>query len=538
MGITPFALNGIPMRPFANRRMAKLLNSCEDVEGRTLVLIQLKGGNDGLNNIIPIAQYGRYNTLRPNIGIKETTMVPLDNTLADKDKIGLHPALTPIKEMYEKGMAAIVQGVGYENMNQSHFKGTDLWLSGGDTSSANFNIGSGWMGRSLQAMYPEVLGVPTTEMPDPLGIQVGDASPSLGFHTDTEYQNVINLAGQDAGGFYSLVQTIGGAPILNIPDSEYGDELAFIMGIERSVSKYAKRISDVFNAGSNAVTYPANNAFADQLKTIARMIRGGSKTKIFLCQIGSFDTHSGQVDAGTTEVGIHGTLLSNLAQGVKAFFDDLEALGIADQVTACTFSEFGRCARENGSFGTDHGTLEPIYLFGKNIAAGVQGTNVNLSDLTNDNQLKGVQFDYRQIFTTLLQDWLGASDYVLEQAMFDGYNKMSLIDSAAVVNPDCYIGGTSTSVLEGDSPTRSLKVFPNPASIIAEITYESAGEFDARLSLHSLGGSMIHAQQVRILPGLNYMDVPVFDLPAGVYFARLENRQNGRAEVVKLNVVK
>lgn len=538
LGVTPFALNGFSMRPFANSRMAKLLSSCDDVEERTLILIQLKGGNDGLNNVIPLAQYSRYATLRPTIGVAESKLVTLDSTLSDRDKIGLHPALTPVKALYEKGMASIVQGVGYESMNQSHFKGTDLWLTGGDSTPDNFNLGSGWMGRSLQAMYPEVLGVPTTEMPDPLGLQIGDPNPSLGFHTETEHQNVINLSGQDVSGFYSLIQTIGGAPIKNVPDSEHGEELDYIMNVERSVAKYAQRISEVFNAGTNAVTTYANNGFANQLKTVARLIRGGCKTKVFLCQLGGFDTHSGQVDLTDTSIGEHAELLATLAEGVKTFFDDLEAMGLSDKVMACTFSEFGRCAKENGSFGCDHGTLEPVFVFGKNVNAGVNGTNVNLSDLTNDNQLKGVQFDYRSIFTTLLQDWLGASDYVLEQTMFDGFNKMPLVDTAAVAAPECYIGGTATSALEAGGMQRALTVFPNPATVIAEVSYESRSEFEGRLTLHSLGGTLISAQNVRIAPGANYFDVEVFSLPAGTYFARLENRRTGGAEVVKVNVVK
>jgi uncharacterized protein (DUF1501 family) len=120
--------------------------------------------------------------------------------------------------------------------------------------------------------------------------------------------------------------------------------------------------------------------------------------------------------------------MQTLSDAVKTFFDDLQLMGLGDQVVACTFSEFGRCAKENGSFGTDHGTLAPMMVFGKNVKAGVSGTNPNLDNLTSDNQLKDMQFDYRQVFGTLLQDWLGANPYVMEEAMFDGYSKMKLID--------------------------------------------------------------------------------------------------------------
>jgi uncharacterized protein (DUF1501 family) len=537
VGATSFAVNGFSMRPFANEKMAQILGSCDDVSERTLVLIQLKGGNDGLNNIIPIAQYSQYAALRPSIKIAESNLLALDNTLADKDKVGLHPSLSPIKALYEKGWASIVQGVGYASMNQSHFKGTDLWLSGGDSTVANNSLSSGWMGRSLQAMYPDVKGAPTTEMPDPLGLQIGDPSPSLGFHTETEHQNAINLSGQDVAGFYSLVQTIGGAPVVNVPDSEHGDELNYIMNVERSVNKYAARISQVFNAGSNSTVAYANNSFSNQLKTVARLIRGGCKTKIYLCQLGGFDTHNAQTEINATESGTHADLLANMATGVKAFFDDLEALGIADKVTACTFSEFGRCAKENGSYGSDHGTLEPVYVFGKHIKAGVQGTNVNLSDLTQDNQLKGVQFDYRRIFTTLLQDWLGANNYVLDQTMFDGFTKMPLLDTPSIADPGCYIGGTITDATEA-AALRAFSVFPNPANIITSASLISDTAYDARLTLHSMGGSVVFSNTVRVEAGENYFDIDVFSLTSGTYFVRIENKNNGRAQVAKLNVVR
>ncbi|MFN0037044.1 MAG: DUF1501 domain-containing protein [Saprospiraceae bacterium] len=539
--VTPFVVNGTAMRPFANSKMARLLSSCEGVEDRVLVLIQLKGGNDGLNTLIPINQYDTYANLRPTIGLPESAAINLDTTLGNNEQVGIHPSFLKIKELYEKGWAAVVQGVGYESMNQSHFKGTDLWLSGGDGTIANNSLKSGWMGRALQSFFPEVVGVPTAEMPDPLGIQVGDPSTSLGFHTESEHQNVLNLSGQDASGFYSLIQTIGGAPIANVPDSEHGTELEFIMGVEQSTSLYAQRITQVFNAGSNFLAnYATTNGsrFAPQLQTVARLIKGGCKTKIYLCQLGGFDTHNAQVDGGTPAVGDHANLLLDLAESIKNFMDDLEGLGIADQVTACTFSEFGRCAKENGSDGSDHGTLAPMFVFGKNIAAGVQGTNVNLSNLTNDNQLQGAQFDYRQVFTTLLQDWLGASEGVLTDTMFEGFNKMPLVDSAAIVSPDCYLPvtvGTNDAYLK----EKPLTIFPNPASIQAEIGFSNTdGAFDARLTLHSLGGSLVSATNVRVEQDANVFFLDVSPLPPAMYFVRLEDKGTGRAHVAKLNVVR
>jgi uncharacterized protein (DUF1501 family) len=537
-GVSSFAVNGFSARPFSNSRIANILASCDGAQDRSLVLIQLKGGNDGLNMIIPAANYDRYATLRPTTKINDSgtgAFIPIDNTLPTADQAGLHPAMTGLKDLYDRGWLSVVQSAGYQSMNQSHFKGTDLWLSGGGGSPDLNNLTSGWMGRALQAFYPHIEGVPVADMVDPLGIQIGDPTTSLGFHTDTEHQNVINLSGQDPSGFFSLIQTIGGAPIMNVPDSDHGVELEYIMGVERSINLYAQRITDVFNAGSNSITTYPTGTLAAQLKTVARMIKGGCKTKIFLCQLGGFDTHSAQVDSGDTSLGSHANLLGQLSSSIKTFLDDLEGMGLANNVMGCTFSEFGRCAKENGSFGTDHGTLSPMIVFGKDAKPGVFGTNPDLNNLTNDNQIKVMQFDYRQVFATLLQDWLGANPYVMEQTMFEGYNKMKLVARESRVDPDCQWGGAEIVV----DQFRPMSVYPNPASISTEVSYENRGEaFDAYLSLHSLGGSLLATRSEIVHPGFNAYYFDVAALPEGIYFVRLQDKRNGKAEVMKLSVVR
>ncbi|MBK8557851.1 MAG: DUF1501 domain-containing protein [Lewinellaceae bacterium] len=541
-GVSSFMVNGFSMRPFANSRINRVLSTCDGVEDRVLVLIQLKGGNDGVNTVIPIPQYDRYAELRPIIKIPDTgpeRFIKLDNTIPWADQVGLHPVMTSLKALYDQGWMKIVQGVGYENINQSHFKGTDLWLTGGDSTPDKFNLHSGWMGRALNAMYPDVMGTPIPDMLYPLGIQIGDPYPSLGFHTETEHQNFINLYGQDPEGFYSLVQTIGGAPLLNVPDSEYGDELKYIMGVEDSVDQYSQYITQAFDAGSNAITAYPQNGLANQLKTVARLVRGGCKTKIYLCSMGGFDTHGSQIPPeGTITLGGHADLLRILSDSVKTFFDDLNGMGIADQVMACTFSEFGRCARENGSAGTDHGTLAPMFVFGKGAEAGVEGTNVDLQNLAGDNQLSGMQFDYRQVFTTLLQDWLGASDDVLVEAMFQGYAKIPVVNEAFVVDPDCYVGTTDLFDVPGAGQKNVLQVFPNPASVRTEIFYRSDRAFKGSMSLHSLGGALVSTRPLQVQAGDNVFYLNVQSLPPGPYFLRLENSATGSAQVSKLNITR
>jgi uncharacterized protein (DUF1501 family) len=538
--VTPFVVNGYSMRPFASRRLAGMLAGCDGVEERVLILIQLKGGNDGLNTVIPIEQYDKYAQLRPTTRVSDTgtgKFIALDSTLAPKDQVGIHPAMPGFKDLYDQGKLAVVQGVGYENLNQSHFKGTDLWLSGGDGTPNNSQLRSGWMGRALQGFYPDVEGVPTTKMPDPLGIQVGSAAPSLGFHTETEHQNMINLSGQDPAGFFSLVSTIGGLPLLNIPDSQYGDEIAFMLNVETSVSAYAQRITQVFNAGSNSVTYPQSN-LSNQLKTVARLIKGGCKTKIFLCEMGGFDTHDQQILTGDPTQGDHPDLLFDLSQSVKAFMDDVIALGLEERVMAVTFSEFGRCAKENGGSGTDHGTLAPMFLVGKNVKAGVLGTNVNLSDLTTDNQLKGTQHDYRQVFATVLQDWLGADANVMEDALFQGFQKVGLVDAAAVVDPGCYLPTQSSGLADLLSVQSRMRIFPNPAVHHAELRYKGDQHADAQIHIFAADGRRVRQMFISLNPGESVQFLPVSDLLSGTYQVILEARDAGILERGRLVVVR
>ena len=540
LSISPFLVNGLNMRPYANSSLARALANCADIEGRVLVLVQMKGGNDGINTLIPIAQYDTYASQRPNIKVPDSgagQFIDVDTSVKDNYRTGLNPGMTALKEMYDNGQANIIQGVGYQSPNLSHFRSTDYWLSGGDGTSSNSSIASGWMGRALQALYPDVKGAPIASMPDPLGIQVGDPNPSLGFHTETEHQSSINLSGQDPAGFFSLVQSIGGAPVLDVPESEHGEELEYIMSVEQNVSQYAQRITEVFNAGENVGSYP-NLSLANQLKTVARLIRGGCKTKVYLCSTGGYDTHSAQVAVGATYEGNHFDLLWTLTQSIKAFHDDLEAMGIGEQVLSCTFSEFGRTVFENGSNGTDHGTLAPMFVFGKNVNPGISGANVNLSDLTNGNHLKNMNYDYRQVFATLLQDWLGVNDFVMEAAMFDNYVKMPLVAPSQVVNPGCYYGGTEIAIDNDFTKPGGFVLYPNPARYHVEISYQGVKNGGGRLSMFDLGGKLIYSGKVQIQPGSNVFYIDLAEQRAGTYIVRIDDETTGQAQVDKLQVVK
>ena len=446
----PFVLGGVPIRLMASPTLANL--SCTGIENRVLVLVQLHGGNDGLNTAIPVNQYSRYKTLRPNIAIPDTgtkKFINLDTSLSLANQVGLHPEMTGFKALYDQGKMALIQGVSYPNNNKSHFKATDDWLTGGDNTT---NPTSGWVARYLDHYYPNFpADYPNTEMPDPIGLELGSRSVSLMFHRSGKLSTGLALTGSP-GAFYTLVSGTGGLLPTTVPTSDFGDKLSFLMGVQQNGDSYAQRLNQVYNAGSNSsgVTYPTtyhttgvpyyNNILSSQLKVIARLLKGGLKTKVFLVRLTGFDTHNGQVVSGATATGRHAVLLYHLSGAVKAFQDDLKALGIEDKVMTVSFSEFGRRATQNGSLGTDHGTLAPMFVFGKGVKAGVKGSNPNLSNL-NRNNLQGLQFDYRRVYTTLLQDWLGADDQTITATTFSAYKnqKLDLINNTAKVDPSCYL---------------------------------------------------------------------------------------------------
>ncbi len=445
LGLTPLLINGTPLKTFANSDLLRAMD-CTGVSERVIVLVQLKGGNDGLNTLVPLDQYATYQSLRPNIALPSTganSYLTLDNTLPTAQHMGLHPSMQGFKSLYDDGLMSIINAVAYNSPNRSHFKSTDLWLTGGDGSQTNYNIPTGWMGRYLDHMFPGYAGNPDTLMPDPLGIQLGDNQQSLGFHSASEHASAVNLSYASPGGFYNLINEIGGTHVANVPNTEYGKELEYIMNVEDSTARYAQRISDVFNAGSNsaAVTYPAHY-FANQLKTVARLIDGGSKTKIFLVGLGGFDTHVEQSELTDPAIGRHADLMYYLSEGVKAFQDDITALGHADKVMTVTFSEFGRKPIENESWGTDHGTIAPMFVIGKGVQPGVHGNNPDLTNVDNNGLfIDEIQHDYRQVFTTVLQDWLGSDDTAMGDTYFSPFlaQKLALVSPTHFVDPSCYV---------------------------------------------------------------------------------------------------
>ena len=520
-GATPLALSGFPIHLFAqNNQLQKAV--AENLNDKVMVILQLHGGNDGLNTIIPLDQYSDYYSLRPNIAIPDRgsrKYIQLDSTLPVEDQVGLHPDMIGVKELYDQGKVAIVQGMSYENNNGSHFRGRDIWFMGG---SFNDYYGSGWMGRFLDHVYqgyPD--NYPNEQMPDPLGIEIGSGI-SLAFHRDNGIP--AGLSVQNPQQFYDLINGVGGNLPDSVANSYYGDELSYIMGIENQSNDYAERLKQVYDKGSNSnvvypETYPLNapkgslrNQLAGQLRLIARLLSGGCQTRIFLARIGGFDTHAQQVEAYDATMGSHAALLYHISSAMKAFQDDLRNLGLEDRVISLTFSEFGRRPKSNGSYGTDHGAAAPMLVFGKAVRPGIFGSNPDLNNLERGNIPQ--QFDYRQALVTLLQDWMGASDEAIDQTLFSEYRnqKIDLIGEITASKNDFY-----------QNRFTLYNCYPNPATTKASFSYFINKKTFVSLKLFDIKGrevmSVVDEAQA---PGKHVYTVDVSRLKAGAYVYSLK----------------
>ena len=352
---------------------------CSDIEDRVLVVIHLNGANDGLNTLVPLAQYDAYANARPTLKINQSTLTSLDDTLDDNKKMGLHPSFTSFLDLYQNEELAIIQGVGYPLANRSHFKSQDLMFRGGDGTPENFDLEDGWFARYFDYRYPNYSGVPFQGMPDPLGLLMG-SHINTGFHSQEAHELYLRVGGANISNYYNQLSNINDLPLETGSNTDQGEALQHIINVEQNTSLYADRILACYNAGSNNdTTYPGDQ-LGSQLKTVARLLSGGLQTKVFQCNKGGFDTHASQAWASNPVAGKHATLLGHMSKSIKAFQNDLKAQGLDHKVLTVVFSEFGRKVIENANYGTDHGTLNHMFVIGSAVKAGVYGQNIDLSN--------------------------------------------------------------------------------------------------------------------------------------------------------------
>ncbi|MBL7859558.1 MAG: DUF1501 domain-containing protein [Cyclobacteriaceae bacterium] len=543
----PFTLGGIPIRLMAENSLTRMAG--QSTNDRVLIILQLHGGNDGLNSIIPVEAYDLYYQWRANIAIPTKNslrkMIPLDSTLPSAVQVGLHPDMIAMKDLYDRGRMAVVQGVSYKNNNGSHFRGRDISFMGGGFDDY---FSSGWVGRYLQQEFaPQIYpnDFPNAEMKDPLAIEMG-SDVSLIFHQEGNIPTSISL--NDPQSFAQLVEDLEGfndegidprgKPPLALNDSPYGKELNWILGLEDKSEDYAERLYEVFqNAPATSITYPERypfnaprgsmrNGLTPQLQLIARLLDGGGpglgvKTKVFLVKMGGFDTHAEQVESYDPTMGQHAALMYHIASAMKAFQDDLKARGLEDRVLTVTTSEFGRRVRANGSYGTDHGTGAPVMIFGKGVQPGVVGT---VPDLNKENV--EMQFDYRQVYANLLRDWMLVDENKINTDIFfkdflngpkeDGSGNYEPLPLATQI-----ISGVQENFINNRFNLEDC--YPNPATEFTTIKFKINTTHHVTLSLSDNQGRLIQTLlQEERNEGEHEIRVHVQDLPVGIYFYELK----------------
>lgn len=368
---------------------------------RILVIIRLKGGNDGLNTFVPVFDYSKYASLRPTLKIATSDLTTLNS------KYSVPKYATSFKNMWDDGKMKVIQNVGYTNSDMSHFKSTDIW----DSAQTGSGDKSGWMGRYLWNQNPDFI---TNPSPEPLAIQIGGDGNILFFN-----ENNINMAMNviDPTSLYNIAKT---GNLYSVGGNEacyYKDQLDFMKSMINNTFYQTQTIKNAYDAGSNSVTFP--KGLGESLMLVSRLIKGGLGTKIFMLTLDGFDTHAQQDTR-------HPELIIELGDSIKAFYEDLSMTGKDNHVLTMTFSEFGRRVNDNGSRGTDHGTVAPLMMFGPAVNGnGFIGEDVNLNDLDNIGNLKH-KIDFREVYSSVLQDWFCVNELTSDTILGSDYSKLSI----------------------------------------------------------------------------------------------------------------
>lgn len=383
-GLGVVSLGGIPPAFLSRALWAAEQAPQKPDHGRVLVLVQLAGGNDGLNTVIP---YGdpEYYKARPGIGIPKGAVLKID------DYVGLHPQMTGLKQLYDDGLLAIVQGVGYPNPNRSHFRSMDIWQSARpDTEYTQ----DGWLGRALDLTAGQYAGrVPAVALGvDQLPLTLVASKVTVPAIRDLNDYRLHPGPGPEA----NRKQSQGVLHRLADRSAAEGSDLEFLRHTALTAYSSARKLQEVTSSYKPAAPYPANG-LARNLKIVAQMIAGDLGAHIFFVSLGGFDTHSAQQ-------GAHQALLNELSSAVHAFFADLKGHQLADRVLLATFSEFGRRVKENGSLGTDHGAASQMFVVSGAGKAGLQGEHPSLTELYQGD-LK-FHTDFRSVYATVLDKWL------------------------------------------------------------------------------------------------------------------------------------
>jgi len=366
----PAWLSSIARADVIKRGMGKNI----DPDG-ILVVVQLTGGNDGLNTVVPFADPNYYK-LRPTLGI------PADKALRLNATMGLHPSLTGLETLYKEGKVAIIQGVGYPQANRSHFKSMDIWHQ----ASPDTSLARGWIGRHLDHVDPKKL------------------NPVYALGLSNDKPRALDSAKVSVPCFASLadIQAMVGdleseQMLRDISSGAVNADQKVIQAANKSALDAMVELRDRLSKFTPVGSY-GDSTFGNGLKQVAQLVATSPNTRVIYLSAGGFDTHAKQLTD-------HEKLMTGFNQAILAFQRELETIGKADKVTVLVFSEFGRRSYENASGGTDHGAAAPMFVIGKNVKGGFYGKDPNLTDLTDGDIKYGI--DFRQVYATTLDQWMG-----------------------------------------------------------------------------------------------------------------------------------
>jgi uncharacterized protein (DUF1501 family) len=347
-----------------------------DKDGHLLVVIQLDGGNDGINTVVPFADEG-YAKHRKVLRLERNRLVKVNDT------VGLHPSLAAAGKLLESGRLAIVQGVSYPNPSRSHFRSMATWHSA--RLDPEEHGGLGWLGRALD--QDRVPAAATASL------LVGSGPPPVALRGRRAVASAMEKP-------EDFALAAGADPRQVISRQEPADDLAaFVRRSMLDAYATADRLAEVAKARDAEASYP-DSGLGRRLRLIGHLLKVGFGTRVYYTLQSGYDTHNAQLVT-------HSRLLFELAGALKAFLDDLTAAKLADRVAVLLFSEFGRTVCENGSAGTDHGTAGPVFLAGAGVKAGLVGNTPSLTDLDPKHGDLKVGIDFRQVYATVLESWLG-----------------------------------------------------------------------------------------------------------------------------------
>ncbi len=369
---------------------------------KVLVVIQMAGGNDGLNTVIPY-QDDLYYKARPAISIDKQNVLKLD------DAIGLHPAMSGMRELFEQGHLAVIQGVGYPNPDRSHFRSMDIWQSARPEVEYTRD---GWLGRSIEQFATETESPAFSIGGDKLPLSLVSTRinvPMIGSLKD--YQ--LELSKQKTAAEHQTLLSLAAS------QKSEATEQDFIRRAMATTLSTASRINKVADGYRSQVAYP-QSGLGQRLKATAQLLTADLGANIIFTSIDGFDTHSQQQNA-------HQSLLTEFSDAVNAFYKDLEEHALADRVLVVTFSEFGRRIAENGSLGTDHGTAGPMFAITKNLSTRIVGKHPSLTDLDGADLKSGDlkhHTDFRRVYASVLEKWLSLKS---EPVLFGNYEPLDFL---------------------------------------------------------------------------------------------------------------